>query len=1297
MSMKKYFNKKNILIAILIGSLFASTYWLLRDFNLNDFILEQIIKQINSSINGKTISKKLIWRLDRQNLQINFDELVLIDSINNEILKAKDLEITYPLNNLIRFKKVISKIASKSIVLNASRATNNQWDVEIVFEKLLKKSPKKQKFEVLLLALDNCTININDRINNNQVHYEDFKIFFEQQRNHIYSFDIETNNATSEATKNIALSGFQNYIKINGDINLSSIEDLLDSANDLDITISNLDYLSLHFFSIFLPNNIKTLADKYSTNTSLSFVAQLEPITNEHKYKQSINLSLIINNLANYPKTTLEGKMKVGRDLNIENISLSFLDCLITFKGQVFRWNDDYRSKLQTELIFKKLNLSELRNRFSELQTVIPGYVVEILSLINTEDTVDGSIAFTNTRKNPSLKAKIPLANLYTKATGKSNDLEIELKSNSKNFIVDKFTLPLDFSTINLKGEFDKHNNSFQMSIQGQDIPLLKLKPVVLNLPFLNEYHDFMEASKITGYAGLDLIFNRPNITPIKTSIHGNIKLARSYFLFKNYPLEFNNFAANLELKDRSLIINKLQGQIRSHNEKPYTTKTITIDYGDFIEAEGTINLNDIKESELKLQSPNISTSTIINSQLLRFLPKQLAIETMSGNLNDLKIEINNTMVQKFSTKLNDLNIRTANSFDILHAFGFINLNDNKVTFDRLHFATAPESPVSIDGYINRDLEQGVLTIKADNINLKYLSEALSLSEKHKLTIDKGQGFLDLKFNNKNLNGQITFQDLDCLYSGSKYFKHKFSNLTGEIKLEEDLTATITKGKYGDSVINKLSLEIGSFLDKELASFRSLDLEANILTNEVLDLIPTSIRNFMNMKGYCPTKVLLTGNNLNKNLTVAIRPSNLDYFSFSNWLVLDRSVETNIISSMTITPRLIKSQETILTFSNPQNPTQSVKLKADFEVREWKDKDLNYNANFITNNENELGLNLKLLEPHIITLIPLNLDPGYGKFTCNTQGTIKDRSTYCNFNINNGVAKKYGIGDLTANKIDLNLLSLANEPLYMIISLADGNWNGIPLRKTKFDLRALGEMVYIDDLRTRVLDGMVRANISFNIKTFESTFTLRGLNTPAHELVQGIWGLGQEVPEGLVSGVFSGSTKGLLPDEMFFNLDGTANIIVKNGKLSQLKTMQKILTAVNTLDNFEINNIFQSLITFKGGLFDHIISSLEYNHGRISSKKVLLKASQIEFDMNGYLDFNKDLLWIEGNGMIPKHSQSILQTIGLGKANLGNLLSINRNSKDKRMFTLKILGPLSNMDKSIESVKSSFRWLETPE
>lgn len=1285
-NIRRMLSTKTIVVLSIFISVFLFTLFRLRDFDFNQLIANEIIKQVNLNINGKSKITKLNWTFDQKNLKVSVLELIILDLNDREILKTNNLEIIYPLKNLLTFKSTIKSISAKSTTLKASKLSNKQWDVIFVLEKLLSKDTSKQKFELESLNLPKAQILITERLTGDTIEYPNIKIFFKKEKKGSYLFDIDSNSLSSEA----------NHIAIKGRINLNSFEQFLRSTNEASIDINQIDSLSLDFFGSFIPNaNLRNLIKKYSNETKLSLYAQMVPIKKNPDYKQELDLDLLIQNIQNYPSLSLITKLKSGRNINIEKVTASLGESEISLNGKVLNWNEDDNSRVKTKLVFHKLNLKDLKSNFNELNPIAPDYVIDILKLINNSELLDGSIEFSNTWTNPSLTAQVQIDSLYTRATGKNNILEFHLISDDQNFILKNFGIPLDFAKLNLSGTFSRKTNDFELKAQGKDLPLLRLKSILIKLPFLKNYQQLMLDSEIKGYAIVDLIFDKSNKSK-QTQINGSLKLARCFFRFPQYPLQLNNFNGDFNIKDKILSINSLKGYLEAPNIKTANSKSFAIDLGDLIEAKGEVNLLDWDKSKINIKSPNISTSTLIYSKVLRFLPEGFIVNKLDGSLKNLNLIIeknNSSMLKEFEASLNNITVET-NDIDIANAFGLIKIVDNKINFSNLKFFSNNGGSVFLNGFVDKDFNKSKLFIKTTNLDLKHLGALAATRNKYNLILENGDLSANLLLVDKNLEGSLTVRDFEGLYTGSKYIKYEFSGINGDLQLSKNLQININKGFYGKSVLKNLHLQINKFQDKESAYLSSFELAADLFADEIQKQLPSSIRNLLKIEGYCPANISMTGNNLKKDLKIELITSRLDSLIFANWLKLKQNFDSKIISNLTVTPQLIKSNNTVLHFINPANPAEFAKIKSNFEVNDWQHTGIKYKLDFVTESENEFGTNLKPLAPHIISLIPLNLNPGYGTFVCDVEGDRIDRVAYCNFNIGSAVAQKYGIGDLSANKISVDLNSINNKPLYLIINLGYGDWHGIPFKKAKFDLKAINEFIYINDLRARVLDGIIRGNLTFNINTLESSFSASGLNIPAHELVDGIWGFGAEVPKGLVSGNFIGVTKGIMPDDVFFNLQGKANLIVKEGKLSQLKTMQKVLTAVNTLDNFEINNIFQSLITFKGGLFDYAICSLDYDLGRVSSEKVLLKADQIELAMKGYLDYRQDLLWIEGNGLIPKHSQSILQTVGFGKANLGNLLSNTDSKKEKRAFYLKMLGPVTNPDKAIESVKSSFKWLK---
>ncbi|MCE2928614.1 MAG: hypothetical protein LW817_03170, partial [Candidatus Caenarcaniphilales bacterium] len=469
--------------------------------------------------------------------------------------------------------------------------------------------------------------------------------------------------------------------------------------------------------------------------------------------------------------------------------------------------------------------------------------------------------------------------------------------------------------------------------------------------------------------------------------------------------------------------------------------------------------------------------------------------------------------------------------------------------------------------------------------------------------------------------------------------------------------------------------------------------------SELEYLVPKGISQFIGAKGLLPTKLKIKGSKNKLIIDTDLLISGLDDFKFSNWLDINESLsqEIKIKAQTTVTPQTIYSKNSTISFAKNSD---SIVINSDFQVNDWSLKNkINYRAFFDSGSAAKNGqVLLDIVEPHLVSLKPLNLDIGKGFFTCDNLGDDVHRQTNCLFRaITPTIARKYGIGDLRANIVNVNLLSFDHKPLYVQTRLRDGDWNGIGYKRILFDMDVNGNLVSVNNLVAKLKNsGTVRANTTFDMATLESTFKIDGDQVSANELIHGIWGFGAEVPEGKVSGAYRGQTKGILPNEMFFNLKGQANLIVKDGKLSQLKTMQKLLTAINTIKNFDINNVFQVLVTYQGGHFNQVISSLNYDLGKISTEKLLLKSDSIELDLKGYVDYSKDRLEISGRGLIPKHSKSILQTVGIGPANLGNLFSLaNLGATDsKRLFSFSMIGPATNMDKTVESIKSSFKWKE---
>ncbi len=1269
-----------LVVVLSIGGLFV---WL-QNADLSMPVSKLLDAQINQNLNGKL--RFTGFKLDlyqKHSPQLHFDDLSLYDASANLILQATNLDLILSSRNLLRSTFFFKSIRASSIKFNAVRETDFRWN----FEKLVKVKKKRFKYKFGQIDLGDIDLHISDVPNNAQVDYANIRLNF-MPKNHGYNLDLET---LVEDKQN-------NYIKISGDIRGTSLDQFLDKKSNIDLIFNNIDATTIGLISGLVVNDsksiIRKMLDKYGSKSTLSVTAKLDSIKDKEK---NLRVHASLQNIADVSGLVFEAEAFLARDLQIKHAKLTLDKAILDLQGSIADWRKD-NPGLALNLSFTNWNLVELVTRFPELGAYIPSFLLEIFNTLHGSDYMDGTFNFSATMKEPQILAKLKISNNAPGQPGviinAQQEIVTKMSYTADQITVQEFRIPIDYSALVVNGNYRLKDHDFKIKVTTKDLPLAKLSPIAASIPFFKDYRESISQSTLSGYASMDLNITREQKQ--EATVQGSVKVAKLDYKISSYPLVFKNIVADLNINKDLITINHFQGY--AYNPKYGEAKA-----KNYVEARGNFNLAKLGAYNLEIAAPKVDAQTLLDSGLLNLINKKFTIKQASGELTDIFANIKSSgdtkgYVVDGKMNVNNVSVKINDGLDLGNIKGGLGLNNGRIDFQAFNFTLNKNSSINLDGSVNKDLTQPNFKFKAKQLNfIEFINLFDPTYEKFKIKPLAGNLDADLEMRTKQLYGNLQFYNLGFEYSGSKYTKYPISKLNGSLVLNKDINLTNNSGKFGNTSFTNLNCKIENYQSKDVDRTINLSLDSELFYPELRDFIPSGISSIINAKGLVPAKLSMSGNKLKKNFAVTLDMNKLESFYFSNWLELNKKIDTKITSSFTVTPQLIISNDTKIVFSN-KNATAPItsKLKAIFQVEDWSKKDaMKYYVSIKTPSE-ELSQDMSLIEPHILSLKPLNLRSGSGNFTCDTFGTLLDRQTICEFKVDTAVAQKYGIGDLLANNISVDLLSVINKPLEVQAKLASGNWNGIPYKNIKFDLSAEGDYVYIKDLRARVNQGVARAETTFNIKTLESTFKLRGQNLPAHELTQGIWGLGAEVPEGLLDGNFEGKTQGILPDPMFFNLVGTGNFIVKDGKLSQLVSMQRILTAVNTLENFDLNNIFQTLVTFKGGIFNYIISSLNYDHGKISSEKLLIKAPQIELNLSGYMDYAKDQQWIKGRGLIPKRSESILQSVGVGKVNLGNLVSMadlsEGGSKEKRFFDFTMIGPISDPKKSAESLRNNFSW-----
>lgn len=1266
-------------------------YDFVKKIDFNQVAENYLTSVIKDKLNGSIRFEDLKLTIVKRRLVFNVASITLFDAQGQQVFQAKNSKLVWSFRNILSFTSIFKKISADELTIFLIKEPDGKWN----YEKLLKDKRKKPlKIQIRELDIPLCNINIKDLVANNAFDHE-LKLYFKRQGEgaddayqvNLLSRDLvhvaNGSSMTSSRFDDFAKSGLKNLISVNGIVDLHSWQGLLQNSKKLYVDLYDISDLNLELLNNILfteeTSLYKKFFNKYIPGSSVSVQANLDNV--QGATDKACKLRLQVNNFATIPKIELDASMTVGKNLYFNSLALNSQPSVLNLKGQILNWREKTPG-LQLNLVFNNVNIASYREKISELDTYVPDFIMQILALLHNSKYFFGELNFTEAMTSPRIKLEIPLVNYYTITSGKAQSLKADLRYLRDELLLDSFELPVEFSKVTMKGKFNLKNESLDLNLVTEDLPLERVKPIVTEFPILSRYKAFLSNSLVQGYTS----FNANVHKNAKTSMTNNgivldskIKLAGVNFVSNVYPIGFSKLNADLEISNTLLKILNLNSLVS----------------GDYIEARGEFDLKNPDKLSLEFAAPKLNSATLIKSNILKFVPKNnIDLNYAEGNFKDMYLLLSNPGTGlKLTGKMDfdTVDLVVNNLYEFYDLKGEVGINNNTLKFDNFSFFLGEESSVKANGLYDFTGNGSQLKVIAQKVNFVDLISLVDPAKK--LNLDPKGGFVDfdLTWKGKAVTGKVALDKVDLLYKGLKFIKYPFFDLKGNVVIDKNITLSNASGFYGSSNFKNLFLNLRN-LKTTNDKFIDLNFQGNVLVDEYYDLIPSGIRKFLRMKGTLPLTLSYSGNKQKKTFDINANLDKLTYFKFAEWLDLSNKYNVTLRSKLVVTPQLIASDDSEIIFAEPSSGI-STKVGSVYQVKDWSNLDeLNYYLHFTTPMANS---DLRLLEPSVISLKPMNLFVGLGGFVCDTYGDNLTRQTVCDFDIQKATARKYGIGDLNANNIAVGLMSIANKPLDVEIAINNGDWNTIPYKKLDFDLRVNGDFIYVNNLKAKIANGKATGSTIFNYKTLESSFDITGHRIPAHEFVQGVWGLGDEVPEGVISGTFKGTTQGVLPDPMFYNLVGTANVIAKNGKLSALRSMQKILTAVNTLKNFDVNNVFQILVTFKGGLFSSMITSLHYDHGKISTERALLKAEQIELDMNGFVDFKSDQLWVSGKGLIPKHSKSILQTVGVGGANLGNLFSMINPGADneKRFFEFQMIGPVTDMNKSAESLKSNFKWL----
>lgn len=1242
--------------------------------NLDSFkptVSKFILEQIQLKLNAKADFKNPNYEFKRFKLFLSADQITLKQD-DDVVIDLKNFKLVYPLRSLMRSRQIINSVSADKLFIKAIKY-DDAWNLESLFK------PSKNKVNLLFKSL-----NFHDT--DLEIYSKDF---FEKENVYL---DIHRNKETklyhvefynNANIKGIDLKAFdsvvENQFYISGQYDLNNNQGVYKYVKNLQVRLIKLKPNLMNLLSRAFTDRksrFLTLFNKYSSKAT-----ELNLFVSEFSDKEETYLlDLELNKLNNNENFHLDSEIHLAKDVDINNLTVDFLEAELRANGVV---KDAFLEKPQLDMNINIIGLNPylFRNKFPEIKNIISDKVVNFTSTIHKSPSFDLEAKITGDFMYPEIDISLPVKNLYTtkNRTEKSFNLNLVLREN--DYLIKNLLVPFEFADMNVNGTVAK-SGAFDLKLLTQDFPLRSLKPLAMT--FLPEEEvEIIKDIAIQGYIKSNLNIKK-RAKEVETEFYGNIILAETSILEPNIPVLLQNISANLTAEKNIIKVTSFEGSL----------------YENSVDLNGYYNLNN-NEHKINLSSPSFDLSKIEGYQIKKYIPRIASFRNIKGTVENLEINSDGNLMNfaavgklvnvQFEYEANG-KLLVLNKLDA----EAISYSNNNLGFKQLIAYLNDTSSLELNGLIDFDNKNSAL--KAIATRLPF--EVLSLLNIEKLPVNAKEGIVsfDLDYQGDKLSATGDLEDLSFNLDSTK-MPENFRGVNARFKVDDDLYLNGLTANYGNSTINAKSFLIEDF--KTVDKHYDLEIDSNLKISEFKSFIPSAISDLLKMDGYLPLHLIAKGDRNKFYLDIDGNLSKIERLVFAEWLDYDTKVKGDFKSSFSFTPKLILSRNTVLNLSNTVSKT---KIAADFEIHDWKEKkELRYSIDAYTPldvNGEFIPVDLDLIEPHIKSIETLNLDPGTGTVQCRTDGDFDSRHTFCDIEfLDKTVAKNFGIGDLISSKSSVYLISIKDKPVYVKVKLFDGVWKILKYLRVNFDMEITEDSMDISRLRAKLDDGFIRSNIKFDFNTLVSKFKIKANNVSAHEAAESFFALGYEVPQGTVSGQFEGTTKGLLPDEMFFNLEAEASALVRDGKLSSLKTMQKLLSAINTLKNFDFNNVFQTLITYKGGLFTDLVSYLKFDKGKITTEKLILHSESIEMHIEGFVDYAKDYLTIRGLGAVPERSRSFLQLLGIKQFNVGNLLSIinlrNPGSKDKDYFAFSMKGPVNDLEEATQSLRQNFTWLRS--
>ena len=307
--------------------------------------------------------------------------------------------------------------------------------------------------------------------------------------------------------------------------------------------------------------------------------------------------------------------------------------------------------------------------------------------------------------------------------------------------------------------------------------------------------------------------------------------------------------------------------------------------------------------------------------------------------------------------------------------------------------------------------------------------------------------------------------------------------------------------------------------------------------------------------------------------------------------------------------------------------------------------------------------------------------------------------------------------DNTRNKIQLSEEIPVNSEK-LLIKKAQINADKILIKKasatnfnTDIELGA-DDIFRIKDYGFNLANGTVNGDISYNLKTYEGSATMKIKNADAQIISENFFDLPNQM-YGSITADMSASCKGLSSVDCIKTLSGEGHFNVSDGKMPKLGSLEYLLKAGNLITGgitgLSINGIIDLITPLKTGNFQSISGNIKINNGIADSIEVYSKGKDLNMYLSGSYNIQNLVADMEIYGSLSKNFSTILGKIANSSLNSLfntipgiNINEINPTSTSKinkipnfdrtnvlRVFKAEIYGDING-----SNYVKSFKWVK---